>query len=71
MMRVVETGRTPTMRYIYRTHRVAVAWLRERFSDVASRLNLTYEQSCRMCADLYAQMFTDPLKWIHGCQFVG
>eukprot|EP00974_Lingulodinium_polyedra_P011464 1107140-Lingulodinium_polyedra.AAC.1 len=47
------------MRYLHRTHRVAVAWLHERFSDVASRFNLAYEQSCRMCADLYTKISTD------------
>ena len=31
MIRVVETGRNPTMRYISRTHGVSVAWLHERF----------------------------------------
>ena len=32
-MRVVETGRNPTMRYIGRTHGVSIAWLHERFKD--------------------------------------
>eukprot|EP00974_Lingulodinium_polyedra_P046584 4463561-Lingulodinium_polyedra.AAC.1 len=36
MMRVVEPAGTPTMRYLHRTHRVAVARLQERFSEVAS-----------------------------------
>ena len=31
MLRVVETGKNPTMRYLHRTHRVSVAWLHERF----------------------------------------
>eukprot|EP00974_Lingulodinium_polyedra_P021792 2104493-Lingulodinium_polyedra.AAC.1 len=34
MMRAVGTGRNPTVRYLHRTHRVSVAWLRERFQDV-------------------------------------
>ena len=33
MMRVVETGRNPTMRYIGRTHGVSIAWLHERFKE--------------------------------------
>ena len=33
MVRVVETGRNPTMRYIGRTHGVSIAWLQERFKD--------------------------------------
>ena len=28
-MRVVSTGKSPTMRYLARTHRVSVAWLHE------------------------------------------
>ena len=31
MLRVVETGKIPTMRYLHRTHRVSVAWLHARF----------------------------------------
>eukprot|EP00974_Lingulodinium_polyedra_P132137 11220567-Lingulodinium_polyedra.AAC.1 len=44
-MRVVETGRIPTMRYLRRTRRVAVPWLHERFQDVASRLKMAYAES--------------------------
>eukprot|EP00974_Lingulodinium_polyedra_P073073 7072578-Lingulodinium_polyedra.AAC.1 len=33
MMRCIETGRNPTMRYLRRAHCVSVVWLRERFSD--------------------------------------
>eukprot|EP00974_Lingulodinium_polyedra_P010199 978988-Lingulodinium_polyedra.AAC.1 len=29
MIRVVETGRNPTMRYLHRTRRVSAAWLYE------------------------------------------
>ena len=29
MLRVVETGKNPTMRYLHRTHRVSVSWLHE------------------------------------------
>ena len=33
MIRVVSTGRNPTMRYLGRTHRISVAWLHERFAE--------------------------------------
>eukprot|EP00974_Lingulodinium_polyedra_P121123 11177903-Lingulodinium_polyedra.AAC.1 len=65
MMRCIETGRNPTMRYIHRTHRVSVAWLRERFDDEMSQLEILYEQSNRMCADIYMKIGTDPVKWVH------
>ena len=33
MMKVMETGRNPTMRHLGRTHRVSIAWLHERFIE--------------------------------------
>ena len=31
MIRIIETGKNPTMRYLHRTHRISVAWLHEVF----------------------------------------
>eukprot|EP00972_Heterocapsa_arctica_P072041 10638928-Heterocapsa_arctica.AAC.1 len=50
MIRVVETGRNPTMRDLLRTHGVSGAWLRETFNNTCSYLD--YELSSRMCADI-------------------
>ena len=61
MIKVVETGRNPTMRYIGRTHGVSVAWLHERFKG--EDINLAYEVSSRMCADIYTKAFTGKGKW--------
>ena len=61
MIKVIETGRNPTMRYIGRTHGVSVAWLHETFKS--KDLDLAYEISSRMCADIYTKAFTDPDKW--------
>ena len=41
MLRVVETGKNPTMRYLHRTHRDNVAWLHEAFERPG--LDLVYE----------------------------
>ena len=38
MIRVVETGKNPTMRYLGRTHGVSIAWLHETFKGEALRL---------------------------------
>ena len=62
MIRVTETGRNPTMRCLPRTHRVSVAWLHETFSH--QDIDLVYEVSSKMCADIYTKAFTDASKWI-------
>ena len=47
MIRVMETGRNPAMRYLSRTHRVSVAWLHETFSS--EEIKLVYELFWKMC----------------------
>ena len=68
MIRVIETGRNPTMRYLSRTHRVSVAWLHETFSQ--QEIELVYEVSAKMCADIYTKAFTDASKWIAACDLI-
>ena len=58
MIKVVQSGRNPTMRYLGRTHGVSVAWLHETFKG--EDLDLAYEQSSRMSADIFTKAFTDP-----------
>ena len=61
MLRVIETGNNPTMRYLHRTHRVSVAWLHERFKGKVD-LDIVYEKSDNMCADIYTKAFTDRVR---------
>ena len=68
MIRCVETGRNPTMRYLGRTHRCSVAWLHERFSG--KDISLVYELTSRMCADIYTKAFTDASKWQDACWLI-
>ena len=68
MIRVVETGRNPTMHFLARTHRVSVAWLHETFSQ--QNIGLMYEVSSRMCADIYTKAFTDATKWQAVCGLI-
>ena len=70
MLRVIETGRNPTMRYLHRTHRVSVAWLHERFQDPEVNAKTFCEESDQMCADIYTKAFTDPVKWVHVCDLI-
>ena len=68
MIRVTETGRNPTMRYLSRTHRVSVAWLHETFSH--QEIDLVYEVSANMCADICTKAFTDANKWMAACDLI-
>ena len=68
MIRAVETGRNPTMRYLARTHRVSVAWLHETFSR--QNIGLMYEVSSKMCADIYTKAFTEVTKWQAVCDLI-
>eukprot|EP00972_Heterocapsa_arctica_P046072 6796716-Heterocapsa_arctica.AAC.1 len=68
MIRVVETGRNPTMRYRLRTHGVSVAWLHTIFKN--EWIELGYELSSRMCADIYNKGFIDGAKWIEVCDLI-
>ena len=68
MVRICETGRNPTMRYLSRTHGVSVAWLHEQFTGGSLRLH--YERSDRMRADLLTKAFTDLARWEAACWLI-
>ena len=57
------------MRYLHRTHGVSVAWLHEIFKS-KKYLDLVYETTDRMCADIYTKAFTDKAKWTAVCQLI-
>ena len=50
MISVVGSGRNPTVRYLERTHRGSIAWLREVFQ--ADHIALVYEIAGKMAADI-------------------
>ena len=64
MIRVMRTARNFSMRYATRTLRLPIAWMHERFA--AGDINLTYEISSRMAADIYTKAFVDADKWRVG-----
>jgi len=68
MIRVIETGRNPTMRHLQRTHRVSVAWLHETFQS--EFLSLRYSLTSRMCADIFTKAFTDVRQWGGVCALI-
>ena len=68
MIRVIETGKNPTMRYLHRTHRVSVAWLHE--VSQGEYLRLIYGISARMAADIFTTAFADKVKWTAVCDLI-
>ena len=65
MIRVVTTGKNPTVRYLACTHRVSVAWLHEVCK--MQEIQLVYEETSRMCADIFTKAFTNTVSWKHAC----
>ena len=45
-----------------------VSWLYERFQS--TELELTYEVSSEMAADIFTKSFTDKVKWLEVCRLV-
>jgi hypothetical protein len=50
-MRIMETGKNPTLRYMGRTHNVDMAWTFERFAQ--QDINLRYCKTIEMAADIF------------------
>ena len=56
------------MRYLGRTHRVSVAWLKE-VCD-APHVHLAFVESAQQAADIFAKAFTDAARWTHACSSI-
>ena len=61
MIRVVKSGRNPTMRHLSRVHRVSVASLYERYQEEGREIK--YCDTKDMAADIYTKHFTSADKW--------
>ena len=68
MIRILQTGKNFSMRYATRTSRLPIAWLHERFN--AGDIEIKYEVSARMSADIYTKAFTDADKWLAACWLI-
>ena len=73
MIRAIETGRNPTMRYLHRTHRISIATLHEIITGQASdtSINCEYTTSAEMAADIFTNGFTAKTKWNHATRSIG
>ena len=73
MIRVIETGRNPTMRYLHRTHRISIATLHEILTGQSTdtTVKCQFTKSSEMAADIFTKGFTDKGKWTHATRSVG
>ena len=66
MIRVIKSGRNPTMRYLHRTRRISMAVLHEMLTgkvDVCKQLAVEYTSSSSMAAGMLTKAFSDKSKW--------
>ena len=68
MIKVMLSGRNPTMRHLGRTHRISVAWLHERFKEPQCQLH--YCPTLSQCADIYTKAFENKDKWTHARRLI-
>jgi hypothetical protein len=71
-IRVIKSGRNPTMKHLGRVHRVSIGWLYERLGNEETRDPCDFEDTGTdfMAADIYTKAFTDPDKWAHALRLI-
>ena len=63
-IRVMKTGRNPAMRHVGRVHGVDLASMHEKFQPAPTgSINIFYEQSALMAADIFTKGYTNVPKW--------
>jgi hypothetical protein len=72
MIRICRSGRNLTMRHLGRAHRISIASLYEQLGDPDrdNNINLFYEESHKMAADIYTKHFTDEIKWREAARLI-
>ena len=68
-IRMLESGKNPTLRHLGRTHKVDLAWLFEAFKG--ERYDLRYCTSEEQAADIFTKHFSNPDKFAHACRMIG
>jgi hypothetical protein len=70
-MRIVMTGKNPTIRHMGRTHKVDIAWLHERISEGSMVVEIT--KSEEQAADIFTKFFpTGKAKeWNNNLRLIG
>ena len=68
-IRMLETGKNPTLRHLGRTHKVDLAWMFEQFSREV--FDLRYCTSEEQAADIFTKHFVNPDKWKQVTRLIG
>ena len=68
-IRMLESGKNPTLRHLGRTHKVDLAWLFEAFKG--ERYDLRYCTTEEQAADIFTKHFSNPEKFAHACRMIG
>eukprot|EP00974_Lingulodinium_polyedra_P074690 7237371-Lingulodinium_polyedra.AAC.1 len=74
MIRVIKTGRNPTMIYLHRTRRISIAVLHEILNghgNLDKKVDIKYTPFCDMAAYTFTKGFTDKVKWHHAIRAIG
>ena len=67
-IRVIESGKNPTIRHLSRTHKVDLAWLHENF--LSKQFIMRYCDTSRQSADIFTKAFPNAQKWRHALQLI-
>ena len=64
MIRVLTTGRNPTMRYLSLTHGIKTNWLHQ--VSIWPNVKLNYVESEHQAADIFTKTFESGVKWVRS-----
>lgn len=68
MIGVMRTGRNPTMRHLHRSHDISIVWMHQMFQQ--DYIDLAYEITARMAADIHTKDFSGAHQWRHACHLI-
>jgi len=67
-MKIIQSGRSPAMRHVGRTHGVCMAWLHEVFAK--PEMKLEFVDTLHQAADIFTKAFGSKEKWEQVCALV-